>query len=71
METCRELFPILEADEKNKFQRFVTGDESWFTLEFHHSTKWSASRDDIPQKVKQQIGTQKLILTVFWGIDGL
>jgi hypothetical protein len=69
METCRVSLPILKAHEKNKFQRFVTGDEGWFTLEFHRSTKWSVSRRDIPQKVKQQTGTQKFMLTDIWGID--
>jgi hypothetical protein len=69
METCRELFSFLAPHEKDKFQRFVTGDESWFTLEFHHSTKWSASRDDVPQTANQQIGTQKFMLTVIRGID--
>jgi hypothetical protein len=70
METCRELLPTLKAHEKNKFRRFVSRNESWFTLEFHHSTKWSVSRDDVPQKVKQQIEAQKFMLTVIWGIDG-
>jgi hypothetical protein len=70
METCRESLPILKAHEKNKFQRFVAGDESQFTLEFHDSTKWSVSRDNVPRKAKQQIETQKFMLTVIWGIDG-
>jgi hypothetical protein len=70
METCRESLPILKAHERNKFQRFATGDENWLTLKFHHYTKWSGSRDDGPQKVNQQIGTQKIILTFIWGIDG-
>jgi DNA-binding transcriptional ArsR family regulator len=43
METFRELLTILKAHEKTKFQRFVTGNERWYTLEFHHSTKWSVS----------------------------
>jgi histone-lysine N-methyltransferase SETMAR len=70
MKTCRESLPILKAHEKNDFQRFVTGDESWFILKFHHSTKWGVSQDDAPQKVKQQIETQKFMLTVICGIDG-
>jgi hypothetical protein len=70
METFRELLPILKAHEKTKFQRLVTGDERWFTLEFHHPTKWSVSRGDVPQKAKQQIGTQKFMLAVIWGING-
>jgi hypothetical protein len=69
METCRKSLPILKAHEKNKIQRFVTGDECWFILEFHHSMRWSVSRD-VPQKVKQQIGTQNSMMTVIWGIDG-
>jgi hypothetical protein len=70
METCSELLLILKAHKKNTFQRFVTGDESWFTVEFHHSTKWSAWRDGVDQKVKQSIWTQTFMLTVIWGIDG-
>jgi hypothetical protein len=70
METCRELFPILMTHENNKFQRFVTGGKSCFTLECHHSTNFSVSRNDVPQKVKQQIGTQNFMLIVIWGIDG-
>jgi hypothetical protein len=51
MKTRRELLTILDAREKSKSQRFVTGEESWFTLEFHYSTKWNAFRDDSPSKV--------------------
>jgi hypothetical protein len=70
METRRDLLLILNTPEKNKFQRVVTEDESWFTLEFHHSMKWRISRDDVLQKVKPQIGTQQFTVTVIWGIDG-
>jgi hypothetical protein len=70
METCQESLPILKAHEKNKFQRFVTGDKSWFTLEFHCFTNWNISGDDMPQKGKQQIRIQKFMLAVIWGIDG-
>jgi hypothetical protein len=70
MELCRKVLHIFKAHEKNKFQRFVTGDESWFTLEFHRSAKWSVSRYDVPQKVKQRIEAQKIILIVIWEIDG-
>jgi hypothetical protein len=59
------LLPTLKAHKKNQFQRFVIKDQGWFPLEFHHSTKWSESRDDVTQKVKQ-----KIILTVIRGING-
>jgi hypothetical protein len=28
------------------------------------------SRDDVPQTVKQEIGTQRFMLTVLWAVDG-
>jgi hypothetical protein len=49
VETCRGLSSILEAQDKGEFQRFVTGDENWFVLEFHHSMKWSMSRGNVLQ----------------------
>jgi hypothetical protein len=58
------------ARENGKFRRFVTGDENWFTLESHHSTKESIPSDDVTQKAKGRIGTQQFILTVIWGTDG-
>jgi hypothetical protein len=56
METCQALLPILKAHKKNKIQRFVTGDESWFILEFHYSAKWTVLRDDVPQKGGNESG---------------
>jgi ABC-type uncharacterized transport system permease subunit len=43
LEKCRELLPMLEDMERNNFRNLVTGDESWFTLEFQHSAQWSVS----------------------------
>jgi hypothetical protein len=39
LEKCRELLPMLEGMDGNNFRSLVTGDESWFTLEFQHSAK--------------------------------
>jgi hypothetical protein len=46
---CREVLPMLEGLEKGQFRNVMTGDESWFTLQFQHSAKWDVSRDDVPQ----------------------
>jgi hypothetical protein len=54
--------PFSKPKRNLKYQRFSTQDDNWFTFELHHSTKWSLSRDDVPQKVKQQIATQKFML---------
>jgi hypothetical protein len=54
VETCRQLLPILKSQEQSKIHRFLIGDVSWSTLEFHHSMKWSLSRDDPPQKASDK-----------------
>jgi hypothetical protein len=58
--------------EGNAFRNSLTGDESWFTLEYQHSEKWKwkVSRDVMPESVKQQIGTKEFVLTVICGVDG-
>jgi histone-lysine N-methyltransferase SETMAR len=67
---CRDLLPLLERMEASNFHNIVTGDESWFNLELQQSAKWSTSREDVPQRVRQHIGTKKFMLTVIWGVDG-
>jgi hypothetical protein len=56
--------------EASNFHNIMRGDESWFTLELQQSAKWSTSREDLPQRVRQQIGTRKFMLTVIWGVEG-
>jgi hypothetical protein len=36
-ETCREWLAFLDPQEKTRIERFPTGGENWFPLEFHHS----------------------------------
>jgi hypothetical protein len=55
--------------EANKFGTILTGDESWFMLEYQHAVKWRLSQEDASERVRQQIGT-KIMLTVIWGADG-
>jgi hypothetical protein len=70
IEEYRELHPMLEGLEKRTFPSPVTDDESWFALQFQHSAKWTVSRNDVPQKVRQLIGTSKLMLRVMSAVDG-
>jgi hypothetical protein len=69
LQKCLELLGVLDGMEAGKFRNIVTGDESWFTLECQHSAKWTVSRDDVPEKVRQAIGTSKVMLTVIWGVN--
>jgi hypothetical protein len=66
---CRRLLPILEARGPDSSQILVKGEESWFGLEYQHSTKWNVTRDEVPIKVSQMIGTKMVMLTMNCGID--
>jgi hypothetical protein len=70
MKKCQDFLPLRERMEASNFANIVTGDESWFTLELQQSAKWSTSREDVPQRVRQQVGTRKVTLTVPWGVGG-
>jgi transposase len=70
IQKCQELLPFLEKMEVNKFRTILTGDKSWFMLEYQHAVKWSFSREDGSKRMRQQIGTKKIILTIIWGADG-
>jgi hypothetical protein len=51
--------------EVTKFCNILTGDESWFMLEYQHAVKWSLSHENISERVKQQIGTKNLCSLLF------
>jgi hypothetical protein len=66
---CQELLPLLKSMKAHKIRNILTDDERWFMLECHHPVKWSLSREDVSERVRQHIGT-KIMLTVIWGVDG-
>jgi histone-lysine N-methyltransferase SETMAR len=64
------LLQFLETIEASKFRNILIGIESWLTLEYQHSAKWTVFREDVPSRLRQDIGTKKFMLTVIWGVDG-
>jgi hypothetical protein len=68
---CRDLLPLPQSIEDYKSSNVVPGDESSFIVESQRSAKWSTSRQDVPQLVRQQIGAKKSMLPVIWGVDGV
>jgi methylmalonyl-CoA mutase N-terminal domain/subunit len=66
-----ELFYALEAMQRTHFHHIITGDESWFDLEYQYTSQWSVSRDEVPQRVGPAIDTAKFMLTAIWGGNGL
>jgi hypothetical protein len=67
---CQDRLLSLERMEASNFRNIVTGDESWFTVELQQSPKWNTSREEVPQRVRQQIGTREFMLMAIWGVDG-
>jgi hypothetical protein len=57
IQKCQELPPLSKRMETNKFRNIFTGDESRFMLEYQRVVKWSPSREDVSERVRQQIGT--------------
>jgi hypothetical protein len=63
LEICWRLMLILESRELDSFQMLVTGDESWYVLEYQRSTKRIEPRDETPTKVSQTIKIKRVMLT--------
>jgi hypothetical protein len=65
IQKCQELPPLLERMEANKFRNILTDDERWFMFQYQHTAKWSLSREDVSERVRQQIGTTNLYSLLF------
>jgi hypothetical protein len=44
----------------------VAGEGSWFFLEIFMTYGWSGSRDDLPSRLKQNIQTEKYLISIIW-----
>jgi hypothetical protein len=60
---CDGLLRALEVMQQPHFRHIITGDESWFYLEYQYASRWSVSRDEVPQRVDPAIGTAIFMLT--------
>jgi hypothetical protein len=55
---------LLKQDQNNDFSLIITGTESWFYFDCHHQSVWVLSRDEVAERVKQKIGTEKRPISV-------
>jgi hypothetical protein len=54
------------------FQGIFTGDDSWFFLYYLCDSIWAASRDDeLPQRIRQKIDTEKCLISILWSVNGI
>jgi hypothetical protein len=52
------------------FAKFYTGDESWFYLSTNHESIWLEDGEEVPQRARKTIGSQKVMVTIFWSPRG-
>jgi len=67
----RELLGSLRSMTRTQLGHVITGDESWFYLSYDRSGVWARSAEEAPPRVRPKIDTPKVLVTVFWGINGL
>jgi histone-lysine N-methyltransferase SETMAR len=68
---CSQLLTIFQQDQQNNFERIITGDESWFYLQYANESAWAESRDQLPVRVSQKINTEKCLISVLWSANGI
>jgi hypothetical protein len=70
VEVSQALLNIWSSDEQTLFHRIITGDESWFYLDYSSDHIWSCAGDDIPERINHTIQSEKFMLTVLWSTRG-
>jgi transposase len=69
-ELATEMLTILKEDEENDFVNIITGDESWFWYRYDYDAVWVKPGGVVPERPKQGLGSEKVMIEVFWGVDG-
>jgi hypothetical protein len=66
-----DLLRILKENQKTGFANAITCDESWFYFEYLHQSVEVASRDEVPERIKQKIDMEKCLLSTIWSANGI
>lgn len=64
-----QLLDLLRVQKRKGFHRILTGDESWFYLQYSFNRMWCLSKEEVLEKASQKIQTKKFMITVIWNID--
>ena len=72
--SCKTLLEFVK-DNHNRFTRLVTLDETWlyqYDPEMKcQSKQWKTREEPTPKKAKVSRSAVKVMLTVFWGMEGV
>jgi histone-lysine N-methyltransferase SETMAR len=66
---ARKMLSILRASESCGFHSILTGDESWVLYDFPYDSYWGKTSEHSRTVIRPSIGTSKILLVVFWGVD--
>jgi histone-lysine N-methyltransferase SETMAR len=66
VEMCRDLLVAVKSD----LNVIITGDESWCYWEYENDFVWTTPCADRPRKARKTIEKRKIMLIVFWSIQG-
>jgi histone-lysine N-methyltransferase SETMAR len=67
---CGQLLSLLRKHQTMKWRHLVTGDESWFFLEYMPNGMWASSPSSVEVSEKPSIITKKFMITIFWNPHG-
>lgn len=64
------LLNVLESCKKQSWRNIITGDQSWFKMQYGHKGAWLLPEDDSPEMDGSQISIEKVMVTIIWGVNG-
>jgi hypothetical protein len=65
------LLTVLIEQKVSGFQRIIAGDESWFFRCYVCDSVSAASRDEVSQRIKQKIETEKCLVSIPWSVNAI
>jgi hypothetical protein len=71
MSYSKLLRTALIEQKASGFQRIITGSESWFFSYYLRNSVWAAPHDELPQRIKQKIDTEKCSVSIICSVDGI
>jgi hypothetical protein len=71
MSDSRLILRALEEKQGANCKRIITGDESCLFLYYPRDSTGAVSRDNLPERIRQKIDTEKCLISVFGSVDGI
>ena len=65
------LYEVLIQCQSRQFRNILTGDQSWFSFTYGMKRAWVMPEDDNPEFDGSKISSNKIMVTVIWGVNGI